>query len=124
MSTATLAPPNAILFLFDRGNNAVAIPEYVDGQLVVSNASCVSVGTQAAVDGEVTISLESKTPSAPATGLQKVFSGILHAPSRKLAVVTAEDRTVLECVVSSGTPEVEVWTDDVRSPARIAVIAS
>lgn len=123
MSTATLAPPNAILFLFDRGNSAVSIPEYIDGQLVASNASCVSVGTQAAVDGEVTIILESKTSSAATAGLNKVFSGALQVPSKRLAVVTAEARTVLECEVASGMPEIEVWADDIRNPARITVIA-
>jgi hypothetical protein len=121
MSTVTFSPPNAILFLFDRANSEVRIPTYSDGQLIASNDSCLSVGTQAAVDGDVTVTLET-TPS-DMNQLQRLFAGTMNAPSRKLAIVTAEAQTILEIEVGSSRPEIEVWTDDQRNPARIAVVA-
>lgn len=122
MSTATLAPPNAILFLFDVSNKAVTIPNYVDGQLVSSNDSCISVGTQASVDGDVTISLETAPSSRAMFGTMKAFSGRIRTPGHKLAVVTSDGRTVLECSVVSENPELEVWTDDSRNPAQVAIV--
>jgi hypothetical protein len=121
MSTVTLSPPNAILFLFDRANKKVRIPTYIEGQLVASNDSCVSVGTQAAVDGDVTVTLEASPPNI--NELQRLYAGVLNAPSRKLAIVTAEAQTILEIDVGSDRPEIEVWADDQRNPARIAMVA-
>lgn len=123
MTSATLAPPNAILFVFDRGNSSVSIPDYIDGQPVSANDSCVTVGTQADVDGEVTVTLESPASLALVRGLQKVFAGSLRAPTRTVAIVTADARTVLEQSVNSDMVELEVWADDGRNPTRIVVLA-
>lgn len=123
MSTVMLAPPNAILFVFDRGDKSVRIPDYIDGQLVASNDSCVSIGTQAAVDGDVTVTLEAASSPSLLSGLQNVFAGVVHAPSHKLAIVSADGQTVLESDVASDRPRLEIWADDLRNPARIAVVA-
>jgi len=121
MNGVTLSPPNAILFIFDRSNKNVEVPEYIDGQLVASSGSCMSVGTQAAVDGDVVVSLESTTGNV--TGLRRVFVGVLHAPGRRLEIVTADSLTVLGEDVATDKPHVEVWTDEQRNPSRIAIIA-
>ena len=123
MSTVTLAPPNAILFVFDPDNRGVRIPEYIDGRLVAANNSCVSVGTRADVDGDVTIVLESTFSADLVTGLQRVFSGVMDAPGHRVAIVTSDARTILDQLVSSHRPELEVWADDLRNPARIVVVA-
>jgi hypothetical protein len=64
MNRAVLSPPNAILFVFDPTNKDVVVPPYVDGELTAATANCVSVGTQADVDGDTEVSLET-TPVIP-----------------------------------------------------------
>ena len=124
MTTTTLCPPNAILFVFDRTNHNVSVPEYIDGQLIASTDTCLSVGTQDAVDGDTTISLERLHKGASANIPHKVFTGRLRTPGRKIAVVTSEGQIVLEQDVEGEIARVEIWTDDLRNPARVVVLAT
>jgi len=122
MSTVTLTPPNAILFVFDPSNQNVTVPDYVNAQLIAANATCISVGTQAPVDGDTVVSL--CEPETYRKGLEKVFDGRIETPSRRVAVVTSEFQQVLEMSVSSTITDVAVWADDLRSPGRLVVEVS
>lgn len=119
MIRTRLSPPNAILFVFDPSNRNVRVPEYVRGQLTAANATCVSVATQAPVDGETVVSLSE--PEIHRHGLQKVFEGPVESPGRLIAVMTSEARRVLETSVSSPVTVVCVWVDDLLNPARLAI---
>ncbi|GAB2859578.1 hypothetical protein GCM10027277_30130 [Pseudoduganella ginsengisoli] len=119
MLQATISPPNAILFVFDPANKNVIIPAYVDGELTAANDTCVSVGTQADVDGETDVSL-GFFDEAP-VGLQQVFLGTIHIPSGRVGIVTSQFQRVLELEVPIGPLAVMIWADDLRMPARIAV---
>lgn len=119
MLKAVLSPPNAILFVFDPTNKDVVIPPYVDGELTASSSTCVSVGTQADVDGDTDISLD-LGGVAPAD-LQQVFFGAISAPGGKVAVVTSQFQRVLELEVPVGSVEVFIWADELRNPGRISV---
>jgi len=119
MFKAVLSPPNAILFVFDPTNADVVIPPYVDGELTAATETCVSVGTQADVDGETEVFLEMAAVTQP--DLQQVFAGSVAAPGGKVAVVTSEFHRLLELDVPKGGVEIVIWTDDLRNPARVVV---
>jgi len=119
MLKAVLCPPNAILFVFDPTNKDVVIPAYVDGELTASSSTCVSVGTQADVDGDTDISLD--VEGADPAGMQQAFFGVIGAPGGKVAVVTSQFQRVLEIEVPAGSVEVSIWSDELRNPGRIAV---
>jgi len=119
MVQVVLSPPNAILFVLDPTNKNSSIPLYVDGELTAATASCVSVGTQADVDGDTEISLET-TATTPA-GLQLVFRGVITTPGRKIAVATSEHERVLDVDVHADSAEISVWVDDRRNPGRVAI---
>jgi hypothetical protein len=123
MSSTSLCPPNGILFLFDRKNPHVSIPQYIDGQLIAANTSCVSIGTHASVDGEVSVTLE-RTFDRAIEGMQRIFSGSIPCTSRKLAIVTAENTTILECEVRSAIPNIEVWVDHDSNPSKIMMLVN
>jgi len=93
MSTVTLTPPNAILFVFDPSNQNVTVPDYVNAQLIAANATCISVGTQAPVDGDTVVSL--CEPETYRKGLEKVFDGRIETPSRRASTLTRTDPLVL-----------------------------
>jgi hypothetical protein len=95
----------------------------MDGRLIAANTSCVSIGTQASVDGEVTVTLE-KTFGRAIEGMQRIFSGHISCPNLKLAIVRAENTTVLECEIRSAIPNIEVWVDHDPSPTNIMVLVN
>jgi hypothetical protein len=119
MARAVLSPPNAILFVFDPTNTDVAVPPYVDGQLTAATATCVSVGTQADVDGDTEVSLHAA--SAIPADLQRAFVGAIATPGRRLAVVTSQLERVLDIEVPDKTAELSIWVDDLRNPAQVAI---
>jgi hypothetical protein len=122
MTTVTLSIPNAVLFVLDRSNTRLVVPEFIDGQLIAATGSAVSVGTQASVDGDVTVSLEGAAGRVASSGLTRVFRGDVVTPGRKIAIVTSELHTILEADVDATTANVEVWVDDDRSPVRVIVV--
>lgn len=119
MERAVLSPPNAILFVLDPTNKEVEVPQYVAGELTAATATCVSVGTQADVDGDVEVSL--KFAAFAAADLQQIFLGAIATPGRKIAVVTSHFQRVLEGDVPSDTVEVAIWADDHSNPAQVAI---
>jgi hypothetical protein len=119
MPKTVLSPPNAILFIFDPTNKEVVIPAYLDDELTAATATCVSVGTQADVDGETEVSLD--IGGAVPLDLELVFSGAVAAPGGKVAVVTSQFQRALELNVPIGTVEIIIWADDAVNPGRIAI---
>jgi hypothetical protein len=120
MKCISLCPPNAILFLFDPTNRDAEVPQYVDGQLTAATASCISVGTQAEVDGETTVCID---PSGKdCEHLSAAFVGTIETPNRKFAIVTATFQRLLEVNVLNEICNVEIWVDDLRSPSEILVV--
>lgn len=119
MNRAVLSPPNAILFVFDPTNKDVVVPPYVDGELTAATATCISVGTQADVDGDTDVSLETDLV-APAH-LQQVFLGAIATPGGKVAVVTSQFQRVLEIDVPGDAVEISIWVDDLRNPAYVTI---
>jgi hypothetical protein len=119
MPRSILSPPNAILFVLDPTNKNVVVPVYVDDQLTAATSTCVSIGTQADVDGDVEVSLE--VARVAPIGMQHIFFGVIETPGGKIAVVTSQFQRVLEIDVSVKTIEVSIWADDLCNPACVAV---
>ncbi len=121
MPKTVLSPANAILFIFDPTNKDVVIPAYVDDELTAATDTCVSVGTQADVDGETEVSLD--IWGVVPLDLERVFSGVIATPGGKVAVVTSQFQQVLELNVPIGIVEIIIWSDDTLNPGRIAINA-
>ncbi len=119
MPKITISPPNAILFVLDPTNSGVVVPRYVDGELTAATETCISVGTQADVDGDTEVSLDISSDTL--TDLHRVVSGTIITPGHKVAVVTSHFQRVLELDTSTDSVHVLVSVDDLRNPARVAV---
>lgn len=122
MNSVILAPPHAILFIFDPSNKNADTPEYVDGELTAENHDCISVGTQAYVDGDTSVTLGRRSEGIDLTGLSRVFEGRIATPGRKIAIVTSESQSILEQNLDSTEAEVSIWTDDAKNPSRVTVM--
>lgn len=111
-----LAVPNAILFVLDPSNGAAVVPEY--GGLISRTDTCVSVGTQADVDGETEISLGCTAPA----DLKLVFDGIIQTPSRSIAIWTSEGTSLGRIDALNPTTNFAIWVDDNKCPSRVVVV--
>lgn len=111
-----LLVPNAIIFVLDPNNSDVVIPEYKN--LVSHTESCVSVGTQADVDGETEVVLSRVAPA----GLSCVFNGEISTPSGAIAVEISE-RTSLGYIAGlQSKSRACIWVDDDKWPSQVAVV--
>jgi hypothetical protein len=120
---ATLSIPNAIIFLYDLTSKDIQIPEYIDNVLVAANQKCISIGTQADVDGDVTIRLSSQINDADKKSCEQVFGGLISTPGKKLAVSISEDDAILQVNVKGGKTQVFVWVDDSDFPSLVLIEA-
>lgn len=118
---ASLSVTRAIVFALDLANKNARVPEYIDGELIASNESCVSVGTQAEVDGAVTIKLSERLSDSEKRSYKIVFNGAIETPSKKLAIVTSEIEKILEMDVKNTKARVVISVDDLKFPSVVLV---
>lgn len=117
-----LVVPNSILFLFDNRHPSVIIPDYVDDNIIAFNSTCVSLGTQAEVDGEVSIELIPDRYFANISQLKQVFSGIIETPGFGVCISSSEDECILNTKVNKGNTEVSIWVDDLSFPGEVVFV--
>lgn len=115
--TIRFAPPNITIFVSDASGGIV--PDFVDGKLVLSTDTMVSVGCLPDVDGETTITLGSSAEVEPIQEL--VFDGLLETPTGKLVVSTVEDDEVVGTDVPSPETRVRIWTNRLSFPDEIVI---
>lgn len=120
----SLFVPNSIIFIFDLANEDIMIPEYNDGILISSTKSCLSVGTQAEVDGEVTIKLINRSENSDKDLCEVVFSGVIETPSQKISVVTSELEKIFEMDVQAKQTEIIIAVDDLQFPSIVLITTS
>jgi hypothetical protein len=121
--TASLRPPNSLLFVMDIRTGEV--PETMDGRLVVSTPSCIVIGTLMAADGETSVTLtDDKASVIEGSGLQRVFSGVLATPKKEVHVCTVLLQPVAKISVSSTQSNVEVWANSEVEPNRVCVLVN
>jgi len=112
-----VAPPNSLILVED--SNGGEIPTSMDQSLVVTTDSCIAVGCKAEDDGETEITLE--YCSSVDLGDQLAFEGLLQTPSRKVAIRTTRDVTLLEMPVAGTETTLKIWVNDLTEPDRITV---
>jgi hypothetical protein len=122
MRTATVGLSHPILFVFDFSNKAFSVPEFDPSAAASANSTGVSVRTVADVDGDVTVHIARRLSGISAKGNQ-VFAGKIQTPSRKVAVVTAENQVLVEASVREPVAQIRVVVDDVEHPTTIWVEA-
>jgi hypothetical protein len=122
MKLATLAVPHPVVFVLDPGNKQAVLPDLVRGQVTASTSTCVLVGTQAEVDGDVTFRLGAVRAADVDARLTQVFAGSVETPGRKLAIVTSHNERVLEADVPGSVTRVLVSVDDTVWPATVQVL--
>jgi len=88
----------------------------VEGQLVSATDTCVSVATQAAVDGPVHVEL---TSAQDDRSLRRVFRGAVLTPGSKLAVVTSQFERLLEAETTSQDVHLTILVDDPKIPGEV-----
>lgn len=122
--SVTISPPNAILFVLDPSSGNILVPTYVNGQLTAANPTCVSVGTQADVDGETEVSLlrQNSGDGRVYAGLHQVFQGEIQTPGNQIAIITSDAAVVASESVNGQVTQVAIFADDQRNPSRIAVV--
>lgn len=120
MMEATISVPHGIVFVLDPSNRGVVIPAYVDGEVISSNPTCVSVATVPEVDGDLTLRLgKSVTPTNKS--ILVVFDGLIETPGKRLAIGTPDIDVVLEIDVSEVLTYVVIQVDDPKSPKLVCV---
>ena len=108
MATVALSPPNAILFVLDRG----------------SQSRCIAVGTKPYVDGETTVTLTTNESEVIEEELKQCFEGSIETLTGTLSVVTCELAEIVKVNLDeSAKAEVRIFCDDKRSPSRLVIYA-
>ena len=113
--------PYAILFVCDPENKSIDVPRYVDSSVVASSPSCVSISTQAEVDGSVDVSLDLVKNMSETTGYSIVFHGTILTPCRKVGVITANNHSILELRVETPQVEIFILVDNMESPGSVKI---
>ena len=118
MHTSTrIAPPNSLLFISDPSGGVS--PNFVEGRLILSTSSCISIGCRIFADGETLVSLGPATELDP--GEPPAFDGMLATPNRAVVVSTVERHTVLQTSVPDTRTRVRIWVDEPVEPEKVMV---
>jgi hypothetical protein len=119
--TINIAPPNSIVFVFDRGNKTVEIPEYVNNRVTVASKSCVSVCTLAEMDGETEVTLSNSQDDQIKSDFAFSDEFKIETPSLELSVSSSQNVELLTTRVEKETTNIRVYYNDKREPDRIAI---
>ncbi len=87
--------------------------------LVVSSGSCIAVGCQCDVEGETEFRLGTRLEVDPRSA--PIFQGQLKTPSRKVAIRSVLDDTILEMPVSQPEMTVYIWVNHPTVPDLVIV---
>jgi hypothetical protein len=120
MKTISVSPPYAIIFIYDPSNKNANTPEYINGRIISTNGDCISIATQAEVDGDVDITLDESDTRNP-VGLSLMFHGKLSTPGKKIVISTALHQSLLEIDVLQKTSKLKIWTDDDINATQIHI---
>lgn len=111
------APPNSVFFVSDASDGDV--PDFIEGQLVLSTPSMLMIRCLAFMDGETTVTLglyhEVNPGSAP------VFEGVLETRGRLVVVSIVDGSPLLEHEVPSTRTRIRVWANHFIEPNDIVI---
>ena len=112
-----VAPSYSLIFVADP--NGGEPPEPVEGAIIQSTPSCISVGCYPEIDGETEITLGPVSEVDP--GAPPSFTGYLETPNRAVAVSTVEGKTILEVPVANTKTGVRIWLSHPQWPEKVIV---
>jgi len=121
MNGVMIVPPHGIIFVLDPENKDALIPEYVDSVVANCTDTCVSVATQAPVDGETEIFMASEV--IPPSDLLQVAQCEILVPNGQIALITSDLERIFHLRLPVGRARVTVWVDVIDGPAKVVVEA-
>jgi hypothetical protein len=99
------------------------IPQSMDGRVINSTSSCITVGTLPEVDGETSIILtDEKAVARSDPSLRAVFAGILFTARKEISVYTVLLKPLATLPVSTVQTRVEVWLDNEVEPRKVCFV--
>jgi hypothetical protein len=111
---------NSVLLIMDA--EAGQPPESMSGSLVVSNSSCIAVGTLAEMDGETVVVLtDERFLTEMYSNLREIFRGSLATPAKELSVCSIQLRPLLTLRVPKAQTALRVYANDESEPNQILV---
>ena len=94
-------------------------PEFIEGELILSTPSRISVGCLMFADGETEVTL-GPTDEVDPGGLP-AFDATLETPNHAVVVWTVEDETVLSAKVPNVETRVLIWVNHPTEPDKIII---
>jgi hypothetical protein len=110
-------PVNSLVFVSDVAGGTV--PEWADGELILSNSSCIQIRCYPEQDGPTTIVLGQSREIRP--DHPPKFEGDLDTPNRSVAVWTVEREIIVESRVPKTRTRVCIWVDHPRWPEKVII---
>jgi len=118
MPEVKLEVMHGIIFINNISTENITIPEYIPEKLVSATNTCISVATQAYVDGYVEIKL---TNNFKNDSLNKVFQGMIETPDNEIGVFTSEDICILHINTLEDKTQINIWADDLMNPSKVVI---
>lgn len=118
-----IAPPNSIIFLFDRDVKNAVIPIYEPSNILGATENCISIGTLSEFDGETTVQLWENCVNAKKKypALHWFEPLLLATPSASLSVVTAKNKTLGSIQTNSKCSTILIGVNDISEPDLIVI---
>lgn len=110
-----------IVFVADPANPTVEAPEVPRGHTVAATENTVAVIVRSYVDGSVKLTLLDEPPSSD-QALFEVFAGVVHTPTKRLAIIAPPDEQLLSAVVTAEKTAFEVFVDDREHASDLYVL--
>ncbi|MHA7297683.1 hypothetical protein [Pseudarthrobacter sp. MDT3-1] len=117
--TATVAFPNALLWLMSEDSNQLQIPD-IDGVANFwTSANVWGVAVQHDADGDVQVSIGTNPPEHPSLAL--LHEGVLHSGRQLIEVQTVYIDPVASFRTISTEVQISIWGDDPGQPERVHI---
>ncbi len=113
----TIGLPNALIIVMDP--TAGVIFRSMEHKTIASTDSCVVVGCLSEADGETEITLGLIDEVGPEDHL--LFTGELKTPSRRIALISSHNDTLLEAETAQPMTSVRIWGNDLSEPDKVIV---
>lgn len=98
------------------------MPDNIEEHITTCNETCITVWTQAHVDGDITVTLSNHITDADKTGLHHVFAGTIACPNKRLDVTTSENENILSLpMIGAESASVNIWVDDLKNPETLLI---
>jgi hypothetical protein len=115
-----VSPPHPVVFITDPTRRDVEVPRDVSAAMVCATATCISVGTLAAVEGETTIRLGAEIEN-PIGHI--AFDQIFETPGLKIEVSDSHTDPILTMDVPNKLTRLTIWLSHPKFPDIVQIRA-